>query len=168
MYINKIVADLQDYTKLAKPQIEEINIQLIIQDALSTIPIPANVKQSTIIENNFPKIMSDPHLLKRILTNLTLNAVQAMPNGGELTITVALNNNKAIIGVKDTGAGISEEAKKYLFKPLFTTKSKGQGFGLAVAKKLTMSLSGTIAFESQEGKGTTFTITIPTEKQPNS
>jgi PAS domain S-box-containing protein len=161
MYINKIVADLQDYTKLAKPQIEEVDLQTIIQDALATIPIPENVKTSILTKSSLLKIKSDPHFLKRILTNLSLNAVQAMPNGGELTLTIVLIQNKAAISVKDTGAGIPEEAKKNLFKPLFTTKPKGQGFGLAVAKKLTESLNGTITFESEKDKGTTFTITLP-------
>lgn len=161
MYINKIVADLQDYTKLAKPQIEEVDLQTVIQDALATIPVPENVKTSILTKSSFLKIKSDPHFLKRILTNLSLNAVQAMPNGGELTLTIVLRHNKAVISVKDTGAGIPEEVKKNLFKPLFTTKPKGQGFGLAVAKKLTESLNGTITFESKKDKGTNFTITLP-------
>ena len=168
MYINKIVADLQDYTRLAKPQIEEVELQHIIQDALATIQVPENIKTSTIInaQTNPLKIRSDPYFLKRILTNLSLNAIQAMPQGGELTLTATMKHNKAIISVKDTGAGIPDEVKVKLFKPLFTTKPKGQGFGLAVAKKLTESLSGTITFESEKDKGTTFTITLPQKTAP--
>ena len=87
-----------------------------------------------------------------------------MPKGGELTIIVTAKNQKVIMNIKDTGEGIPEEVKKNLFKPLFTTKPKGQGFGLAVAKKLTDSLNGTITFESEKDKGTTFTITLPNKK----
>jgi two-component system sensor kinase FixL len=163
MYINKIVADLQDYTKLASPQFEEVDLQHLMQDVLATIPIPGNIK--TVIQIDAKKdplkIRSDPYFLKRILTNLSLNAIQAMPNGGELTLYAGLKRNKAIISVNDTGAGIPDDVKKKLFKPLVTTKPKGQGFGLAVAKKLTEALNGTITFESQTGKGTTFAIFLP-------
>ncbi len=161
MYINKIVADLQDYTKLAKPQLEEVILQQVIEDALSTIPIPENIKIKTSIKPNLSKIKSDHNLLKRILTNLSLNAVQAMPNGGTLTLKSSAKNGNVIISVQDTGLGIPEEVQKNLFKPLFTTKPKGQGFGLAVAKKLTESLNGTITFETTKDVGTTFTIILP-------
>jgi two-component system sensor histidine kinase HydH len=80
-----------------------------------------------------------------------------MPNGGKLTIKVLSNKDRTIISVKDTGVGIPEEAKPNLFKPLFTTKSKGQGLGLAVVKRLTEALGGT------EGKGTKFIIELPLE-----
>ena len=86
-----------------------------------------------------------------------------MPNGGKLTIKVLSNKDRTIISVKDTGVGIPEEAKPNLFKPLFTTKSKGQGLGLAVVKRLTEALGGTVTFESQEGKGAKFIIELPLE-----
>ncbi len=84
-----------------------------------------------------------------------------MPNGGKLTIHAHKEAKNLVISVKDTGVGISEAAKSKLFTPMFTTKSKGQGFGLPVVKRMTESLGGTVTFESQEGKGTTFTIRLP-------
>jgi signal transduction histidine kinase len=84
-----------------------------------------------------------------------------MPNGGKLTINATVKNNNTIITVRDTGIGIPEEAKPKLFQPLFTTKSKGQGFGLSVVKRMTEALNGTVSLESQEGKGTAFIITLP-------
>ena len=86
-----------------------------------------------------------------------------MPDGGELTLKAqASNQGKVQIIVEDTGTGIPEEIKSKIFTPLFTTKSKGQGFGLAVCKRVIEAQGGTIGFESQVGKGTKFIIELPT------
>jgi signal transduction histidine kinase len=100
--------------------------------------------------------------LKRIMTNLISNAVQAMPTDGKLTIAAFRQNDRAVINVQDNGMGIPEELKSKMFKPLFTTKAKGQGFGLAVVKKLTEAMQGTVTFESENGKGTKFILSFPT------
>jgi PAS domain S-box-containing protein len=161
-YINKIVTDLQDYAKPLAPCIEDVKIENIVESILPTMGIPENTEVTYLIEEGFPTLRIDSSYIKRILTNLAANAVQAMPNGGKLTINAYHRDNRAFVSVEDTGEGISEEAKSKLFKPLFTTKAKGQGFGLAVVKKLTEALNGTITFESQEGKGTKFIIELPT------
>ena len=88
-----------------------------------------------------------------------------MPNGGELTIHAYRDVKDVVIAVKDTGLGIPEAVKCKLFTPMFTTKSKGQGFGLVVIKRMTEALGGTVSFESQEGKGTTFTVRLPSSKK---
>jgi signal transduction histidine kinase len=87
-----------------------------------------------------------------------------MPNGGTLIFNAKHENGSVTIKVEDTGVGISEEARDKLFTPLFTTKSKGQGFGLAVVKRLTEALGGTVTFESEEGKGSKFIIRLPSIK----
>jgi signal transduction histidine kinase len=92
-----------------------------------------------------------------------MNTIQAMPAGGKLKVHAYRDENDYVITVKDTGVGIPEEAKDKLFMPLFTTKSKGQGFGLAVVKRMTEALGGTVTFESQEGTGATFTLRLPTK-----
>jgi len=162
IYINKIVTDLQDYAKPLVPCIEDVNLENIVESILPTMEIPETIEVIYSIEEGFPNLRTDGSYMKRILTNLTANAVQAMPNGGKLTINAYCKDQRAFLTVKDTGEGISEEAKSKLFKPLFTTKAKGQGFGLAVVKKLTEALNGTITFESEEGKGTKFIIELPT------
>jgi signal transduction histidine kinase len=98
---------------------------------------------------------------KRIMINLVNNAVQAMPNGGKLTVRVTRKDNSTLITVEDTGVGISKGIMGKLFTPLFTTKAKGQGFGLAVCKRVIEAQGGTIRFESQVGKGTRFMVTLP-------
>ena len=131
------------------------------EEALLIVAIPNNLQVFISIEEGFPLITADFSMLKRVLMNLIQNAVQAMPNGGTLKISALCKGNQAWVSVQDTGEGISEEVKNKLFTPLFTTKSKGQGFGLAVVKRLVEAQGGQITFESQEGKGTVFTIQLP-------
>ena len=162
IYINKIVTDLQDYAKPLTPASQETDLEETIQTVISSLDIPDNVKISYSVEKPFPTLRTDPTFIKRILTNLTLNGIQAMQEkGGELTINAFPREKTVIIAVSDTGVGIPEEAKEKIFKPLFTTKSKGQGFGLAVVKKLVEALNGHVSFETKFGKGTTFIIEIP-------
>jgi PAS domain S-box-containing protein len=160
-YINKIVTDLQDYAKPLAPCFEETDLEKAIQSVLSATPIPGTINVTYSVKDDFPKLVTDPSYIRRIFTNLVSNAIQAMPNDGKLTINAYSKDNKAFITVEDTGEGISEEAKVKIFKPLFTTKAKGQGFGLAVVKKLIAALGGTITFESEPGKGTKFTVELP-------
>jgi signal transduction histidine kinase len=160
-YISKIVSDLQDYARPLNPELQLINACETIGQSLKSVPIPNEIKTEVICEDSTPLLMLDPTLLKRILTNLVSNSIQAMPNGGKLTVQLSMEGNKALISVIDTGVGIAEEAKPKIFSPLFTTKAKGQGLGLAVVKRLVEALNGTIGFESKAGKGTKFTIRFP-------
>jgi PAS domain S-box-containing protein len=160
-YIDKIVADLQDYTKPLKPNRDNVDIEKILEEALQIVSIPNNLKVSILLEEDFPKFTADFSMLKRALTNLIQNAVQAMPNGGELTINAKRQDGQVWISVQDTGEGIPKEVQDKLFTPLFTTKSKGQGFGLAVVKRLVEAQAGKITYISQKRKGTTFIVQLP-------
>jgi PAS domain S-box-containing protein len=160
-YIDKIVADLQDYTKPLRPNKEKIRIEKIIEEALLIVTIPSNLHINISIAERFPNITADFSMLKRVFMNLIQNAVQALPNGGTLKINAQYENNYACISVQDTGEGIPEEVRNKLFTPLFTTKSKGQGFGLAVVKRLVEAQNGRLVFESQKDEGATFTIQMP-------
>jgi PAS domain S-box-containing protein len=166
-YINKIVQDLQDYAKPLKPTAQETDLAELCDETLSKNEVPDNIEASYKAEETAKKIVADPTLLKRILSNLTNNAVQAMPDGGKLEIKAYKDADDFVITVHDTGIGIPEEVKPHIFTPLFTTKSKGQGFGLAVVKRMTEALGGTVTFESKEGTGTTFTVRIPQKTTNN-
>ncbi|MFB3889528.1 MAG: ATP-binding protein [Candidatus Bathyarchaeia archaeon] len=159
-YVDKIVSDLQDYARPLAPKFESTDIQETVRAVIESVCMPENVAFSHKIKDSI-KIRTDQSFLQRILTNLVNNAVQAMPDGGQLTITESARNGKAFITVEDTGEGIPTEIRGKMFTPLVTTKAKGQGFGLAVVKRLTDALNGTITVESEVGKGTKFTITLP-------
>ena len=157
IYINKIIVDLQDYARAPAPNLKIVDLKKLVKTVVSEVPVPEIVNVSISIESDFPKLKADEVFLERILLNLIMNSLQAMPKGGNLTIKAVHEDNEAAISVIDTGTGISDDAKKNLFAPLFTTKSKGQGFGLAVVKKLTEAMDGTISFEGEShasaGKG---------------
>ena len=157
-YIKKIVNDLQDFAKPPSPALEEVKVEAIILDVLSANYIPDNIHVNYSIGEENPKLLTDPTYFKRILANLISNAVQAMPDGGKLSIKVNREDGKVIVSVKDTGQGIPREVRERIFTPLTTTKARGQGFGLAVVKKLTEALNGSVKFESDIGKGTQFTL----------
>jgi two-component system, sporulation sensor kinase E len=158
-YINKIVSDLQDYTRPIAPQHKPANVKELLQGTLTT-GMPKNIETEVQAPEDL-EIFTDPAYLKRILNNLVTNAVQAMPNGGKLTLQAQKKDNHVIIRVKDTGSGIPEEVRDKIFTPLFTTKSKGQGLGLAVVKRLVNGLGGEITYESEEGRGTEFIVDLP-------
>ncbi len=161
LYINKIIADLQDFARPLSPKKEEVHVEIAAKEALAMVTVPSNVNVNISSEADLPLLTADTTMLKRVLVNLMQNAVQAMPNGGNLTVNVICKDRYVIVNVEDTGEGIAEDAKSKLFTPLFTTKSKGQGFGLAVVKRLVEAQGGSITFESELSKGTKFSLQFP-------
>ena len=162
LYINKIVTDLQDYAKSLTPSLQTINLEDVMQQTVTSLDIPGNVTVRLEALKPFPTIKTDSSFIMRILTNLVRNGIQAMEEtGGELTLRAFPRENSVIIAVSDMGGGIPLEVQDRIFKPLFTTKSKGQGFGLAVVKKLTEALGGNVSYETKVGVGTTFIVELP-------
>jgi len=159
-YIDRMVMDLQTFAKESRPQLKETNIHRLIIEALSMVKNPDNVEINEIEGGNFT-VKLDPEQMKRVFINLINNAFQAMSKGGELKIKISKTLSHLQIDFEDTGEGMPDEIKTKIFSPLFTTKSKGQGFGLAVCKKLVEAHGGEITVRSELEKGTTFTITLP-------
>jgi PAS domain S-box-containing protein len=160
-YINKIVQDLQDYARPLNPKDEASDLKEIVEKLIRKNNIPNNIKVTVKIADEVRFVKTDSYYINRILHNLVTNAVQAMPKGGKLIIGAQKEAEGTIISIKDTGIGIPKSVQNKMFTIMFTTKSKGQGFGLPVVKRMTESLGGTVSFESEEGKGTTFTIRLP-------
>jgi PAS domain S-box-containing protein len=164
-YVNKIVQDLQDYSKAITPAAREIDVEVLCEDVLFKNGVPENIEASCQVEKKAKKIVTDPDLLKRILSNLASNAIQAMPEGGKLVLHAFQEGENIVMTVSDTGVGIPDEVKPKLFTPLFTTKSRGQGFGLAVVKRMTDALGATVIYESEFGKGTKFILRLPQKNE---
>jgi two-component system CheB/CheR fusion protein len=160
-YINKIVQDLQDFVRPLKPTVQKTDLEALCREVLFENGVPKNIDATCRVEKEAKKLIADPAMLKRILSNLVNNAVQSMPEGGKLDIHAFQDAGEVVINVQDTGVGIPKAIRPKLFTPLFTTKSKGQGFGLAVIKRMTEALGGTVSFESKVGKGTKFIIRLP-------
>jgi PAS domain S-box-containing protein len=159
-YMDKIISDLQDFARPLNPELVDVELCSAIPQLVSTVNVPDNIEAVARCEGDLPRIKLDLTFLKRILVNLANNAIQAMPNGGKLTIKASQEAETVSITVSDTGVGIPDEIKPKIFQPLMTTKSKGQGFGLAVVKRLVEAQGGSITFESKVGEGTKFKLTF--------
>jgi signal transduction histidine kinase len=161
-YSNEIISDLLEYSKAITLESAETNPRSAVTEALSHVDFPKNVQLIDLTKNT-PTIKIDVAKMKRVFINLIKNAIDAMSDGGKLTITSESTNGKVQIAFSDTGLGISGENLKKLFGPLFTTKAKGMGLGLSICKRVVEAHGGTISVESIIDKGTTFTIIIPIE-----
>jgi PAS domain S-box-containing protein len=161
---DNIVNDLLEYSEDIRLELSETTPKSITRDALLDVKIPKNIAVSDMASHE-PKMRVDTAKIKRIFINLIENAVDSMPNGGKLTITSNKSNNSVELMFTDTGVGIPEQILRHLWKPLITTKPKGIGLGLAICKRIAEAHGGSIVVDSKEGKGTTFTLTLPLTSQ---
>ena len=159
-YMDKIVSDLQAFGKKKDPDARLYPLRGLVNNALTQIEVPGDVEMVMEFPEDF-MVAVDWYMIQRLFINLLLNAVQAMPDGGKLSVNAYRRDDDNVIVIEDTGIGIPEESLENLFKPLYTTKAKGTGLGLAVCKKIVDAHDGTINVESTVGKGTIFTITLP-------
>jgi signal transduction histidine kinase len=108
----------------------------------------------------------DPGQIRQVLINLFKNALEAMPEGGELAVTVEVQGDYLVVAISDTGSGITPEDLQNLFTPFFTTKQEGTGLGLTIVRGLISQHQGDISIDSQVGRGTTCTIRLPMVSAP--
>ncbi len=163
---NKIVTDLLDFTRIKPPSQVRADLRNLIDESLSWTDIPEQVKVNVNLNGHMKLIKTDPEQMSRVFANLISNAVQAINGkGGEVNISASADNEYISVFFRDTGCGIPEENMQKIFEPLFTTKPKGIGLGLAISKRLVEQNGGKIDVESQVGHGTTFTVKIPIEQR---
>ena len=160
----KIVSDLLDVARTKPAEREQIAVCDLVAQVLEKKPPPEDVKVTTEIAADLPTVFVDSQQMGQVLINLITNAFQAMPEGGTITFNAQAEKDKVHLFITDTGCGISEQNMEKLFEPLFTTKARGIGLGLSVSKSLVEFNEGGIKVESEEGKGSTFTIILPSKE----
>lgn len=166
-HCSKIIRGLLDFSRQSEPGSQPVAISKVWDQILALVEHQAVLNHVTIIrqeEPSMPPVMADFGQLQQVFTNLALNAIQAMPQGGILSIDISLRVDGWVkVRVKDTGTGISPENMEKIFTPFFTTKEpgKGVGLGLAISYGIIEQHGGKIEVESAPGKGTTFTVSLP-------
>ena len=165
--LNTIVTRFSDFSKMPAPQFSRVNVNESLRNALRLFEPQFNeVGKPTITPEYFlteplPEIEADPDLLHRAFQNLVLNALDAMPAGGTLTLRTSENSGSVRIEVSDTGKGLTPEECSRLFTPYYTTKQLGTGLGLAIVQSVVSDHHGTISVSSDEGHGAKFRIELP-------
>jgi signal transduction histidine kinase len=163
---NKIVTDLLDFTRITPPSPVRVELKNLINESLSWIIVPSQVTVKTNLNGNSRPVWTDPEQISRVFANIIANAIQAMnAGGGELDIETGEEEDFVWIKFRDTGGGIPAENLEKIFEPLFTTRPKGIGLGLAISKRLAEENGGKIEVTSQPGQGATFTVKLPLEKR---
>jgi two-component system, NtrC family, nitrogen regulation sensor histidine kinase NtrY len=162
-----IIGRFSDFAKMPKPQLECVKINEILRDLVrlfeAQLQAPGRVPIAVKIEldDSVGSIVADPELLHRAISNLILNAMDAMSNGGALTLRSHGTEQKVTIAVSDTGTGLTREECERIFTPYYTSKQHGTGLGLAIVQSVVSDHGGTITVQSEPGHGTTFTIELP-------
>jgi len=178
----RIVSDLVHFARSEPPARRRVNLNEVVRAALALVVVPQRVEVVDRLAESLPNIPADPDQLVLVFGNMIRNAVQAMPGGGRLTVVSEqcsaagrtedqhrpitddlITHDYVQITVSDTGVGIEKEALKRVFEPLSTTRAKGFGLGLALARRLVEGHHGTIDVESELGEGSTFVVRLPLE-----
>jgi signal transduction histidine kinase len=161
--LSQIASAFSEYAEMppGKPEVVDVNLQL--RNAAVLFSQQTEAKINLDLWPTALNVFIDPSFMVRVLNNLVKNALQAIPASreGMITIRSFIQDEMAVISVEDNGIGISEEFRSKIFVPNFSTKSSGKGLGLAITRKIIENVGGRVAYESEEGKGTTFLIYLP-------
>jgi signal transduction histidine kinase len=175
--LKTIIGRFSEFSKMPQPQRRPTQVNDVVRSVLRVFhaqlqnrELQNNDKNQiavrTELADALPEISVDPDLLHRALQNLVLNAIDAMPQGGELAIRTGSRDDRIEISVSDTGSGLTQEECGRLFTPYYTTKQHGTGLGLAIVQSVVSDHGGKISVESTQEKGTTFRIELPCEPHP--
>ena len=162
-----IIGRFSEFSKMPQPQLQRVNVNQVLRGVVQLFQAQLNVPGKPAIEcrletdESLGTIAADPELLHRAISNLVLNAMDAMPQGGRLTLLSRREPQKVVIEVADTGTGLTPEECARIFTPYYTSKQHGSGLGLAIVQSVVSDHGGTITVRSQPGKGTAFVIELP-------
>jgi signal transduction histidine kinase len=169
--LKAIIGRFSEFSKMPQPQLQAVDINQLVRNVLQVhqAQLGADGRPAIATElqlaDKLGKVAADPELLHRALANLVLNAIDAMPRGGTLTLRTRAGTDSCFIDVTDTGTGLSKEECDRLFTPYYTTKEHGTGLGLAIAQSVVSDHQGRIAVKSAPGQGTTFVIELPRRRE---
>jgi signal transduction histidine kinase len=171
LHAREVIGKLMLFARQAPPQKNWVNLNVLIQDGLYFLEsrcAKSGIALQRELAPELPEVTADPGQLYQVLINLAVNAIQAMPDGGELTFRTVDGGDSVALVVEDTGVGMSEEVRAQVFLPFFTTKDVGEGtgLGLAVADGIVKSHDGQLSVESRPGAGARFTVTLPVSRPP--
>jgi signal transduction histidine kinase len=165
--LKTIISRFSEFSKMPHPQLQTVQVNEILRGVVKLVdaqlhapgrePIACKLE----LDERLPEIAADPDLLHRALSNLVLNAMDAMPNGGALTLRTRREDGKVVIEVADTGSGLTPEECERIFTPYYTSKQHGTGLGLAIVQSVVTDHGGRISVRSEPGRGTTFAIELP-------
>jgi nitrogen fixation/metabolism regulation signal transduction histidine kinase len=164
--LKTIIGRFSDFSKMPKPELEPLDAKDVVERVLSLYGNAgsqgeAKIRFESELAGKPMPLMADPELLHRALSNLVLNAMDAMPEGGTLTLSAKPLADKIEIRIADTGQGMTPEECERLFTPYYTTKQHGTGLGLAIVQSVVADHGGAISVESRPGGGAVFVITLP-------
>ena len=162
--VNRILEDILSVARPFQLKLSTEAVQDILEHVLHRYQVTIEDRRIHVIRrfaSSLPKVRADRERMEQALTNLVLNAVEAMPTGGTLIIGLAAGDRWLTITISDTGPGVPPDIQRRMFEPFFTTKTRGTGLGLAVARRVVEEHGGTIDVASESAKGTTFTIRLP-------
>lgn len=159
--LRKIVGRFSDFSKMPAPHCQTVDVNRILRDVLQLFaPQLASAAKPIALETSFcaesAQIEGDPDLLHKAFENLVLNAIDAMPNGGQLGVVTASNDGQVTVAISDSGTGLTEEEASRLFTPYYTTKHHGTGLGLAIVQSVISDHGARISVSSRKGEGATF------------
>ena len=162
---SRIIRNLLDFARQTEPMLRLVDANQVLEQVLSMVGHQAQLQNVEVVKeftSPLPKVMADFDQLQQVFTNLMLNAIQAMPEGGMLTMRTSAENDRVRVDVEDTGCGIAKEHLNKLGTPFFTTKERGKGVGLGVAVVygIVERHNGKVTVQSEVGKGTTFTVCL--------
>ncbi len=162
--LNRLLTNLLDFARPRQPEFRSVDLPRVIDSIFALVGPNAQHEHITLKKTilSAPALLeSDPEQLKQVLLNLVINAIQAMPGGGEIEVGVDQHDGEVIISVKDQGSGIAEDQVDRIFDPFFTTKEAGTGLGLSVAHQVITQQGGRIQAKRNPDRGMTFSISLP-------
>jgi signal transduction histidine kinase len=163
---DKVITALSDFAKLPFPEVRPIAVASCVADALEITALPPEIQVAMSWPDDLPAVLADPDQLRIVLTNLIRNARDAMPDGGQLTVSAAACDSYVEIAISDTGVGIPPETLSRIMEPLFSTKARGLGLGLAITRAIVDKHQGQLAVTSQPGQGSIFRVSLPAAAVP--